>query len=288
MPGSSSNRSGRARLLTFGTACLLVVQGAGVPHPAHAEAVHHPCGNPPEAVATGAGVPLRCRLSDSSIAPLPVRSVTHSPAVAEDLFGGCWYGWWGDPIGREIVSVGPRRSAIRADHAEGGSRAPDLRASRIRLCFGESAASVRERLVWEVLRRHRFALPAPLLAPVRGLAGLEAYLNLAVPGEVCYELDDPDAAGPLTLEIAVSHVVVDWGDGGESLRYRAGSRASSGYPDGMVRHRYESVGTYVVGVGFEWRVRWQVDGGPWHPVDVRPTAERVRYRVDEIVSRILR
>ncbi len=286
MPGPSS-RSGRARLLMLWSSLLVPVMLAASDGPALAQTSGYRCWTRPHVVMAGSLLPLRCRVGGAILVEYPVRPVALYPSVAEDLHGECWYER-DERTGWQIVSIGPDGAAMLERHLGGWSGGPAVRLGPVRRCVNEPAVSLDERLVWQVIRGHHFLRPLPSLDPLRGVTGLPAYLDLFVAGPVFYVFDNRETLEQLTLSIAVSQVGVDWGDGGEPLRYRPGAHATSGYPDGTVHHMYDSAGLVRVVVTFEWDVRWRRDGGPWHPVDVAPSFGTFRYYVDQIVARVIR
>lgn len=286
MPGPSS-RSGRARLLTLRAALLLAIALVAAGGPAQAEPPGYRCWTRAQIAAAGSLLPLRCRIGGGDVVEFPTRPVPLHPSVAEDLDGECWYER-DDPTGWEVASIGADGSAVLV-HYVGFPRAnPAIRAGRVRRCFGEPAVSLNEWLVWRVVRRHDFSRPVPALDPRRGVTGLSSYLDLREVGPRHYVLDNPETHERLTVEITVAHIAIDWGEGGEPFRYRPGDHATEGYPNGTVRHVYESTRRYRVAVTFEWRVRWNSDGGPWHPMEVAPTSGSATYPVDQIVARVVR
>jgi hypothetical protein len=86
------------------------------------------------------------------------------------------------------------------------------------------------------------------------------------------------------IEIEVSGVIVDWGDG-RAQTFPASPAAMAGYPDGIATHIYETKGAgYGLDVSYDWTARWRIIGEPWQLLDVPNTTTSLPYPVNEIVS----
>jgi hypothetical protein len=105
---------------------------------------------------------------------------------------------------------------------------------------------------------------------------------VAVPAEHTAQLSS--AGTTLDIEIVVSAVVVDWGDGVLDTFPTEGV-SLAGYPDGVAIHIYESKDDGLsLTVAYDWTARWRVAGGAWALLAVPNTSTTVDYPVAEIVS----
>ncbi len=93
--------------------------------------------------------------------------------------------------------------------------------------------------------------PEPGFVPPNGLTGEPMYLVTVAPTTWLHETADTPF-GPLTI-VGEATVVVDWGDGGDPLRYPV---AGEPWPDGQIVHTWTTTGTYDVTVRYEWDLDW--------------------------------
>ncbi len=98
-------------------------------------------------------------------------------------------------------------------------------------------------------------VPKPSIPPGYALTGKLAYLVTA--GTVsppAYREQTP--LGPLQI-VARGDYTVSWGDGATSGPYRIEGLA---YPNGVITHTYEDVGSYTVAVHETWSATWTLGG----------------------------
>jgi hypothetical protein len=231
----------------------------------------------------------RCRLAGGEVVDYAgdnqVPAVL-SPSVGTDLLGDCWFltsastNWVylnlfvnGDAIlGWDPDPVIPGGVAYATD--------------RIPRCTSEPLpASDPSAEVWDYVTAYIHPPPEPEVSPPsgNGITGLDTYEGVTIPDDHSATL----TAGGLSLdvEIEVDGVGVVWGDG-ESDNYPAELPALAGYPDGIVRHVYETKDEsgYNLEVSYDWTARWRVTGGEWIFLDVPNTTTTVVYPVAEIIS----
>jgi hypothetical protein len=111
---------------------------------------------------------------------------------------------------------------------------------------------------------------------------LETYVGVPIPDDHATQL----SAGGVSvdIEIEVSGVIVDWGDG-RTQTFPASDSAMAGYPDGIATHVYETKGaSYDLLVSYDWTARWRIVGESWELLDVPNTTTSMEYPVNEIVS----
>jgi hypothetical protein len=111
---------------------------------------------------------------------------------------------------------------------------------------------------------------------------METFVGVPIPADHATQL----SAGGVSvdIEIEVSGVLVDWGDG-RSETFPASEVAMAGYPDGIATHIYETKDVdYDVAVSYDWTARWRIVGEPWELLDVPNTTTSLAYPVNEIVS----
>ena len=207
------------------------------------------------------------------------------PSMGVDLGGDCWYltsavtqwvymglyingdatlGWMPDPDHPEAIIFGVGR--VPRCTSEPGV-IPDPSAE-----------------VWEYVTEYIHPPPAPDVSPSAGdgVTGLETFVGVPIPPDHATQLS---AAGvSVDIEIEVSGVIVDWGDG-RSETFPASDAALAGYPDGIATHVYETKdGSYDLAVSYDWTARWRIVGEPWELLDVPNTTTSLAYPVSEIVS----
>ncbi len=231
----------------------------------------------------------RCRIAGGDIVDYAsddsVPSVLY-PSAGVDLTGDCWYytstesqwvslayylngdadlGWLPDP-----------NNPLAVIYATG----------RIPRCTSEPGVTVDPTaVVWAYVTQYVHPPPAPEVNPEQGngVTGLDTYVGVPIPADHATQL----SAGGLTLdvEIEVSGVIVDWGDG-RSDNFPASPAAMAGYPSGLAVHVYETkdAAGYDLTVSYDWTARWRVVGDPWEFLAVPNTSTSVGYPVNEIVS----
>ncbi len=208
------------------------------------------------------------------------------PSAGVDLTGDCWYY---TTVESQWISLA---WFINGDAELGWLPDPDIpeaiiyATGRIPRCTSEPGVSVDpEAVVWAYVSEFVHPPPAPEVNPDEGngVTGLETFVGVPIPPDHATQL----SAGGLTLdlEIEVSGVVVEWGDG-RIDSFPASPEVMAGYPSGLAAHVYETkapVG-YDLTVGYDWTARWRVVGDPWEFLAVPNTTTSVDYPVNEIVS----
>jgi hypothetical protein len=209
-----------------------------------------------------------------------------SPSVGTDLLGDCWFltsastNW----VYLNLYVNGDAVLGWDPDPAISGGVA--YATDRIPRCTSEPLpASDPSTEVWDYVTAYIHPPPEPDVSPPAGsgITGLDTYVGVAIPDDHSATL----SAGGVSLdvEIEVDGVGVAWGDG-ESDTYPAELPALAGYPDGIVRHIYETKDEsgYNLEVSYDWTARWRVSGGEWIFLDVPNTTTTVVYPVAEIIS----
>jgi hypothetical protein len=231
----------------------------------------------------------RCRLAGGEIVDYAgdnqVPAVL-SPSVGTDLLGDCWFltsastNW----VYLNLYVNGDAVLGWDPDPAIPGGVA--YATDRIPRCTSEPLpASDPSTEVWDYVTAYIHPPPEPDVSPPAGsgITGLDTYVGVAIPDDHSATL----SAGGVSLdvEIEVDGVGVAWGDG-ESDTYPAELPALAGYPDGIVRHIYETKDEsgYNLEVSYDWTARWRVSGGEWIFLDVPNTTTTVVYPVAEIIS----
>jgi hypothetical protein len=231
----------------------------------------------------------RCRLAGGEIVDYAgdnqVPAVL-SPSVGTDLLGDCWFltsastNW----VYLNLYVNGDAVLGWDPDPAIPGGVA--YATGRIPRCTSEPLpASDPSAEVWDYVTAYIHPPPEPDVSPPAGsgITGLDTYVGVAIPDDHSATL----SAGGVSLdvEIEVDGVGVAWGDG-ESDTYPAELPALAGYPDGIVRHIYETKDEsgYNLEVSYDWTARWRVSGGEWIFLDVPNTTTTVVYPVAEIIS----
>ncbi len=141
-------------------------------------------------------------------------------------------------------------------------------------------------LVYELIGDYDFVDPVPVVVPDGiGLAGAQSFVDVVPPDPLVTSLVSPVTGVVIDVEIRVVAVAIEWGDGAVVTIPESQFDLFAPHPEGVVGHRWETMGDYVMGVDYVWSARWRVGGGPWQVVAVPDTQWSSPYRVDEIVGR---
>lgn len=232
----------------------------------------------------------RCRIAGGEVvdygSDLSVPSRLY-PNLGIDLNGECWYltsaatSW----VYLSLFVNGDAILGWDPDPAIPGGVA--LATTRIPRCTSEPNPAVNpETEVWQYVTQYIHDPPTPDLSPPpgEGVAGLETFIGVIIPDDHVAQIVSTTGL-TLDIEINVSGVTINWGDGDiDSLT--ADREALSGYPEGAVTHTYEvkDESGYQLSASYEWRARWRVAGGTWESLAVPSTTTSVVYPVAEIVS----
>ena len=116
---------------------------------------------------------------------------------------------------------------------------------------------------------------------------MDTYLGVPVPDPHSTTL--ASGFSTIALEIEMSAIHVDWGDGSIDT-FPPHPEILSGYPDGSAIHLYEIKDPEGVplSVSYDWTVRWRQGGGAWQPLDAPDTTTTVIYPLVEIISVLTR
>ncbi len=238
---------------------------------------------------TGQVQPItRCRIAGGEVVDYAsdrdVPSVLY-PNVGTDLTGACWY-YTSATTGYLILALyanGDADMAYNPDPSDPGSVI--ILGDTLPRCTSEPEPALDPvALVWEYVTQYVHAPPLPDLnpRPGDGVTGLDTHIGVAVPSDHATQLSSGSTT--LDVEIVVSTVIVDWGDGTIDT-FPAGEVPLTGYPDGVAIHVYEAKSdTVTLGVSYGWTARWRIVGGSWVPLPVPNTTTAVVYPVAEIVS----
>ena len=220
--------------------------------------------------------------------PLPLRYLR---TATDPGIGLCWL-WARTPPGLDswdpandaaIINtrrILPRCPGSAVDPAPVGSGVPDY--------------------AWSVFRS--FPLAAPVVAlepPGAGITGLPTFASVAPVDPVVFSETLPPGT-VLEVQGAVASVLVDWGDGSQSVH---GLAELQPYPAGTATHAYRtrtctpeqravrpggaschpSLGAYPVTVTFVWSGRYRY-GGDWVDLGTLDRSTTTAYDVDEVVA----
>jgi hypothetical protein len=207
------------------------------------------------------------------------------PNVGTDLTGACWY-YVSAATGYLILALyanGDADMAFNPDPSD--PAAVIILGDTLPRCTSEPAPAVDLSVIaWEYVTQYIHAPPTPDLSPQPGdgLTGMQTHLGVPVPPEHTTQLSS--AGTTLDVEIVVSAVVVNWGDGTRDT-FPTDGVSLAGYPDGAAVHVYETKDEALsVTVAYHWTARWRVAGGVWAFLTVPDTATSIVYPVAEIVS----
>ena len=228
----------------------------------------------------------RCRIAGGDVVDyadddsVPTRLY---PRPGTDLTGPCWY-YSSTDANWEFASLFANGDAILGYTAgPGGGLA--IVTGRVARCTSEPIPLPDPAVdVWEYIQDYIHPPPAPDLSPPEGdgITGLPTFIGVEVPADHTATLASGGTV--LEVEIEVSGVNVDWGDGATDT-YPADPEALSGFPDGIANHVYETKSSEIdIAVSYAWFARWRVSGGAWVLVPVPNTTTTVDYPVSEIIS----
>lgn len=208
------------------------------------------------------------------------------PSAGVDLGGDCWYL---TSAATQWVYLG---LYIGGDASLGWMPDPDhpeaiiFATGRVPRCTSEPGVIPDPSAeVWEYVTEYIHPPPAPDVNPSagNGVTGLETFVGVPIPDDHATQLS---AAGvSVDIEIEVSGVIVDWGDG-RTDNFPASEIAMAGYPDGIATHFYETKAAvgYDLAVSYDWTARWRIVGEPWELLNVPNTTTSLTYPVNEIVA----
>lgn len=229
----------------------------------------------------------RCRISGGDIVDyasdtgVPGRLY---PRPGTDIDGPCWYYSSTDAnwLFAELYSDGDAILGYSAGKRGGFA----VVIGRVPRCTSEpTRTSEPVADVWSYVTEYIHPPPQPDLSPPGGdgVTGLETFVGVLVPDPHTARISGGGGA-LLDVEIEVSGITIDWGDGSSST-FPATSSAMAGYPDGIATHIYETKEDNItVSVSYDWTARWRVAGGAWLAIAVPDTSTIVAYPVSEIVS----
>ena len=207
------------------------------------------------------------------------------PSAGVDLGGDCWY------LTSAVTQWIYLGLYINGDATLGWLPDPDhpeaiiFASGRVPRCRSEPGVIPDPTAeVWAYVTEYIHPPPAPEVNPSAGdgVTGLATFVGVPIPADHATQL----SAGGVSvdIEIEVSGVVVDWGDGRRQT-FPASETAMAGYPDGIATHVYETKDArYALTVSYDWTARWRIVGEPWELLDVPNTTTSVVYPVNEIVS----
>ncbi|HET7845885.1 MAG TPA: hypothetical protein VFL72_00210, partial [Acidimicrobiia bacterium] len=230
----------------------------------------------------------RCRIAGGDVVDYASDDSVPSPlypAAGVDLAGNCWYltsveGQW-IYLGLYINGDASLGWLPDPDHPE----AIIFATGRVPRCTSEPGVVVDPSVeVWEYVSEYIHPPPVPDVNPTAGdgVTGMETFVGVPIPADHATQL----SAGGVSvdIEIEVSGVIVDWGDGRRQT-FPASETAMAGYPDGIAFHVYETKDAgYDLLVSYDWTARWRIVGEPWELLDVPNTTTSIGYPVNEIVS----
>ena len=230
----------------------------------------------------------RCRIAGGEVVDYASDDSVPSrlyPSAGVDLAGNCWYltsaeGQW-IYLGLYINGDASLGWLPDPDHPE----AIIFATGRIPRCRSEPGVIADPSAeVWEYVTEYIHPPPTPDVNPSAGdgVTGLETYVGVPIPDDHATQL----SAGGVSvdIEIEVSGVIIDWGDG-RAQTFPASESAMAGYPDGIATHVYETKGAgYDLLVSYDWTARWRIVGESWELLDVPNTTTSMAYPVNEIVS----
>ena len=230
----------------------------------------------------------RCRIAGGEVVDYANDDSVPSrlyPSAGVDLGGDCWY------LTSAVTQWIYLGLYINGDATLGWLPDPDhpeaiiFATGRVPRCTSEPGVIPDPTAeVWAYVTEYIHPPPAPEVNPSAGdgVTGLATFVGVPIPAEHATQL----SAGGVSvdIEIEVSGVVVDWGDGRRQT-FPASETAMAGYPDGIATHVYETKDArYALTVSYDWTARWRIVGEPWQPLDVPNTTTSVAYPVNEIVS----
>jgi hypothetical protein len=230
----------------------------------------------------------RCRIAGGDVVDYANDDSVPSrlyPSAGVDLGGDCWY------LTSAVTQWIYLGLYIDGDATLGWLPDPDhpeaiiFATGRVPRCTSEPGVIPDPMAeVWAYVTEYIHPPPAPEVSPSAGdgVTGLATFVGVPIPADHATQL----SAGGVSvdIEIEVSGVVVDWGDGRRQT-FPASETAMAGYPDGIATHVYETKDArYSLTVSYDWTARWRIVGEPWELLDVPNTTTSVAYPVTEIVS----
>lgn len=235
----------------------------------------------------------RCRISGGTTVDYASDAVVPSrlyPSPGTDLTGQCWY--YTSRVTQYLILSLHSGGAADIGYDPDPSTPGGLVAigDTMPRCTSEPVPAPDPLAeVWDYVTSYIHAPPALELSPRvgEGVTGMDTYLGVPVP--------DPHSAtlssglSTIALEIEMSAVHVDWGDGTFDT-YPPHPEMLSGYPDGSAIHLYEikDPDGVPLTVSYDWTVRWRQGGGAWQPLDAPDTTTTVIYPLVEIISVLTR
>ncbi len=119
--------------------------------------------------------------------------------------------------------------------------------------------------------------PSPYIAPGWAVTGRKSFLETRSQPSATFTRDTP--RGELTLD-ATGPYYVDWGDGTQSGPY---DDPGGPWPNGVITHVYENVGTYNVVVTQRWSATWRMSDGESGRLGGLQTVGRIDgFRVEQL------
>ncbi|MGA7270558.1 MAG: hypothetical protein WB239_05740 [Acidimicrobiia bacterium] len=251
----------------------------------------HPVTGLPEQVTV-------CRLAGGDLREYPGGTPPSDldPAVGTDAVGVCWF-WTSRDTDWELLSTFSDGSAVLGLYINGFLA---LDTGQIRRCTSEPIIQDPPPLfAWDIITQYVHNPPQPELNPPigRGLTGLETFAGITIPDPWSDSLTIPGYS--IDVEVSVTAVTVEWGDGDVDTFPPQAFPLLLGYPDGAARHLYEvktctppgsepdcdpKLDAYPITVSYVWDARWRANGGPWITVNVTPSSTTVDYPVAEAIS----
>lgn len=234
-----------------------------------------------------------CRISGGATLDYASDAVVPSrlyPSPGTDLTGQCWY--YTSRVTQYVIltlhSGGAADIGYDPDPSTPGG--PVAIGPTMPRCTSESIPAPDPLAeVWDYVTSYIHAPPTLELSPRigEGVTGMDTYLGVPIPGP--HSATISGGFSTIAVEIEMSAVHVDWGDGSVDT-YPPHPEILSGYPDGSAIHLYESKDPDGVplSVSYDWTVRWRQGGGAWQLLDAPDTTATVIYPLVEIISVLTR
>ncbi len=246
----------------------------------------------------------RCRLA-GRVETADYGSAGAVPAVLRPQVGSgdgglCWY-WTTRSSEWVVLGIDDDLVATLGIDPDGIPGGPVIVDAAYPACTSEPAdapSALAE--AYELLAQYEHPRPLATVDPPpgSGVAGMTLFLADRPPPAWSAALVSPLSGRRIEVETFVDAVEVDWGDGNETTVPAVAFALLTGWPDGAFGHVYETktctvpggprchptLSAYQLTVSYRWLARFRVDGGPWLPIPVPPTAVSVAYDVDEILA----